>query len=96
MNLVQFRQYRQKWWAKGWPWLTAGLFVGTAVWFIWQKRLRPRFWHWVERNTADEVLYFVPLPPDRKFIALTIDDAPHPEVTPQILATLREYEVHAT
>ena len=70
--------------------------MGTAVWYVWQKRLRPRFWHWVEDNTADEVLYFVPLPADRKLIALTIDDAPHPDVTPQILDTLREYEARAT
>lgn len=70
--------------------------LGTAVWYLWQKRLRPRFWHWVEENTAAEMLYFVPLPPTCKRIALTIDDAPHPEVTPHILDTLREYEARAT
>lgn len=84
------------WWLKGWPWLTAGIFVGLGVLFVWQRLIRPRFWHWVEARTADEVLYFVPLPPTNQRLALTIDDAPHPDVTPHILATLREYEVRAT
>jgi peptidoglycan-N-acetylglucosamine deacetylase len=85
-----------RWWQKGWPWLTAGVVVGLGVWLVWQKLLRPNFWHWVEENTAEEVIYFVPLPPEKKLIALTIDDGPHPEVTPLILATLREYDVRAT
>lgn len=32
----------------------------------------------------------------RKWIALTFDDGPHPEYTPQILSILKEYHVRAT
>jgi peptidoglycan/xylan/chitin deacetylase (PgdA/CDA1 family) len=32
----------------------------------------------------------------KRLIALTIDDAPHPEVTPGILRVLREHRTHAT
>ena len=40
------------------------------------------------------VLYFVRT--QEKVVALTIDDAPHPIVTPQILDVLRQHGAHAT
>ena len=42
----------------------------------------------------DDVIYYVPT--HERVIALTIDDGPHPEVTPQILDVLRRYDAKAT
>ncbi|MFD1850670.1 polysaccharide deacetylase family protein [Oceanobacillus bengalensis] len=36
------------------------------------------------------------LDPDGKYVALTFDDGPHPEVTPRILDTLKKYNAKAT
>ena len=36
------------------------------------------------------------LDPDKKHVALTFDDGPHPDVTPQILDKLKEYDARAT
>ncbi len=43
---------------------------------------------------SPDVLYFVKA--EEKIIALTIDDGPHPVVTPKILDVLSEYQVPAT
>jgi len=43
---------------------------------------------------SPDVLYFVKT--EEKIIALTIDDGPHPMVTPKILDVLSEYQVPAT
>lgn len=48
---------------------------------------------WLARRSPD-VLYFVDT--REKVVALTIDDVPHPQVTPEILDVLRENGVHAT
>jgi len=40
------------------------------------------------------VLYFVPV--DERVVALTIDDAPHPMVTPRLLDVLKDNGAHAT
>ncbi|KAJ2897872.1 carbohydrate esterase family 4 protein [Zalerion maritima] len=42
-----------------------------------------------------DVLFQVPLPADKKLVALTIDDAPS-QHTFQILQTLKEFDAHAT
>ncbi|WP_341980725.1 polysaccharide deacetylase family protein [Rossellomorea oryzaecorticis] len=38
----------------------------------------------------------VDLDPDKKVVALTFDDGPHPKVTPEILSTLDEFDAKAT
>jgi peptidoglycan/xylan/chitin deacetylase (PgdA/CDA1 family) len=48
---------------------------------------------WINKWTPD-VLFFVNT--DLNIIALTIDDGPHPEVTPQILDVLKEHSAQAT
>ncbi len=48
----------------------------------------------VEHNTSDEVLFHVDT--REKVVALTIDDGPYPELTPEILDVLAEYGVKAT
>lgn len=56
---------------------------------------RPRFiMRWVERNTSAEALFSIET--QEKIIALTIDDGPHPEITPRILSILAAHEVKAT
>ena len=46
------------------------------------------------RNDPDEIMYYVR--DGRKGIALTIDDGPSPEYTPQVLRLLEKYKVTAT
>lgn len=46
------------------------------------------------RQTSPQVLYRVPL--SRPVVALTIDDGPDADTTPQILDVLRRYDAHAT
>jgi peptidoglycan-N-acetylglucosamine deacetylase len=46
------------------------------------------------RNDPDEIMYYVH--DGRKGIALTIDDGPSPEYTPQVLRLLAKYKVTAT
>lgn len=48
---------------------------------------------WLARRNPN-VLYYVNT--NSKIVALTIDDAPHPIVTPQILDVLKEHSSHAT
>jgi peptidoglycan-N-acetylglucosamine deacetylase len=48
----------------------------------------------VEHNTSDEVLFHVDT--REKVVALTIDDGPYAELTPEILNALAEYGVKAT
>jgi peptidoglycan/xylan/chitin deacetylase (PgdA/CDA1 family) len=48
---------------------------------------------WLARR-APEVLFFVET--DEPLVALTIDDGPHPSVTPEILDVLDEHEARAT
>jgi peptidoglycan/xylan/chitin deacetylase (PgdA/CDA1 family) len=48
---------------------------------------------WLARQNP-EVLYFVDT--ESRVVALTIDDAPHPVVTPQILDVLKQNSAHAT
>jgi peptidoglycan/xylan/chitin deacetylase (PgdA/CDA1 family) len=48
---------------------------------------------WLARQQPD-VLYFRTL--QKRVVALTIDDAPHPDVTPRILDVLKRNEAHAT
>ncbi|RPJ51267.1 MAG: peptidoglycan-N-acetylglucosamine deacetylase [Acidobacteria bacterium] len=43
---------------------------------------------------SPDVLYFVPV--DERVVALTIDDAPHPMVTPRLLDVLKDNGAHAT
>lgn len=51
-----------------------------------------------EEPVVQEEIPDVPIAfdPSGKYIALTFDDGPHPNVTPQILQTLREQNVKAT
>jgi peptidoglycan/xylan/chitin deacetylase (PgdA/CDA1 family) len=48
---------------------------------------------WLAKQKS-EVLYFVNT--KQYAVALTIDDAPHPTVTPKLLDVLKEYSAHAT
>jgi peptidoglycan-N-acetylglucosamine deacetylase len=63
----------------------------TAGFIFFHSRLFSRL---LERTTSNEVLFHAPTRERR--IALTIDDGPHPELTPQILDILAEYGVPAT
>lgn len=70
--------------------LAASLVVALAwVWFA-----PPR---WLIASAADlwpEVLFHVQT--DQPLLALTIDDAPHPALTPHILAALQRHDIRAT
>jgi len=63
----------------------------TAVSFFFLSRLFSRL---LERGTSDEVLFHADT--RQKVIALTIDDGPHAELTPEILDVLAELQVRAT
>jgi len=63
----------------------------TAVSFFFMSRLFSRL---LERRTSDEVLFHADT--REKVIALTIDDGPHADLTPQILDLLAEFHVPAT
>jgi peptidoglycan/xylan/chitin deacetylase (PgdA/CDA1 family) len=71
------------------------LISGISVIFIAALiYLQPLFVvRWLARQDPG-VLYFVDT--DSKVVALTIDDAPHPIVTPRLLDLLKEYSTHAT
>ena len=73
--------------------LLAGLSgaMAATVTFFFKGRFFSRL---VEETTHDEVLFHVNT--TEKVIALTIDDGPHPELTPAILDVLAEYDVPAT
>jgi peptidoglycan-N-acetylglucosamine deacetylase len=72
--------------------LLAGLgSTAAAVTFFFKGRFFSRL---LEENTSDEVLFHVKT--TKKVIALTIDDGPHPQLTPEILDVLAEYNVPAT
>ncbi|MEW8967488.1 polysaccharide deacetylase family protein [Exiguobacterium alkaliphilum] len=53
-----------------------------------------------EKNDREDVVTPYPnrkpLDPDGKYVALTFDDGPHPTVTPQVLAALKQYDARAT
>jgi peptidoglycan-N-acetylglucosamine deacetylase len=71
-------------------WLT-GVGAITAVAFFFHSRLFSRL---LEQTTSNEVLFHVDTRERR--IALTIDDGPHPDLTPQILDLLAEHDAPAT
>lgn len=48
------------------------------------------------RASAAGVYRSVSLAPDKKQVALTFDDGPHPRLTKEILSILEEYEIKAT
>lgn len=55
----------------------------------------------LKEKTADELPEevtpdIVELDPDKKVVALTFDDGPHPKVTPEILSTLDKFDAKAT
>jgi peptidoglycan-N-acetylglucosamine deacetylase len=70
--------------------LLVGL-TAAAGFLFFHSRLFSRL---VERTTSHEALFHAATRERR--IALTIDDGPHPELTPQILDILAEYGVPAT
>lgn len=47
-----------------------------------------------QKNWKSDIVYRVPI--DQKIVALTFDDGPHPEFTPQILDILDKYHIKAT
>lgn len=49
-----------------------------------------------EEEPEDHSEDWAKLDQDGKYVALTFDDGPHPEVTPRILDTLKEHDVKAT
>ncbi len=76
-------------------WLLVGLMALLMMGMLVQFILKPG--RWQQRGMTGflpEAL--VRVDTDSLAIALTIDDAPHPEVTPHILEILRRHGVHAT
>ncbi len=74
--------------------ILSGLSVMTAVaavGFFFKARLFSRL---LEENTSDEVLFHADT--RDKVVALTIDDGPHAELTPEILDALAELDVPVT
>ena len=71
--------------------LLSGLSLAAVAAFFFKARLFSRL---VEQTTSDEVLFRADT--REKVVALTIDDGPHAELTPQILDLLAEYNVPAT
>lgn len=72
-------------------WVVILIFLGALLWIVY---LPPRS---VLRRFARQnprVLYFAKT--ESKVVALTIDDAPHPLVTPAILDVLKEHSCRAT
>jgi peptidoglycan-N-acetylglucosamine deacetylase len=68
--------------------LSVGL--GIVAWVLWQPKLLLR---WISERDPD-VLFYVET--SKRLIALTIDDGPHPTVTPMILRVLSKYQARAT
>jgi len=70
-------------------------FHGTG----WSQNVNPVLWYHKVRGDdlyhADEA-YFAHGNRDRREVALTFDDGPHPQSRPEILAVLKRYGVHAT
>lgn len=62
--------------------------IGLSVFAPAQSKGREYF------EQRGEVVWEVPT--DRKVIALTFDDGPHPAYTPQVLALLKQYKAKAT
>lgn len=76
-------------------WALVASAVAGAAGVIGVMFLRPRwFMPWVQRNTDDEVLFHVNT--SEKVVALTIDDGPHHNITPQALDFLARHHVRAT
>ncbi len=74
--------------------IAASLIVCLILLLIAIMYLQPRFViNWIASRNP-EVLFFVPT--KAKVVGLTIDDAPHNLVTPQILDVLNKYSVKAT
>jgi peptidoglycan/xylan/chitin deacetylase (PgdA/CDA1 family) len=69
--------------------VTGGGF-GIVAWALWQPRLLLR--RIAERDP--DVLFYAEI--TRRLIALTIDDGPHPTVTPMVLDVLSRYQARAT
>lgn len=69
----------------------SGLSSIAAIGFFFNSRFLSR---WLETSTSNEVLFHVNT--TEKVVALTIDDGPHSELTPQILDILAEYDVRST
>lgn len=69
----------------------AGLSALASVTFFFKSRLFSRL---IEERTSDEVLFHAHT--REKVVAITIDDGPHAELTPQILDALAEHGVSAT
>ena len=72
-------------------WLLSILVVFSAIAVLYYQ---PRFIvRWIAARDS-RVLYFVET--DRKVVALTIDDGPHPTVTPALMDVLKSHEARAT
>ncbi len=69
--------------------LGAGLAAVVALLYRPQALVR-----WIHRRTDDDIYFRVET--SRPVMALTIDDGPHPDVTPQILDLLAAYDARAT
>lgn len=70
------------------------LLAGIAVIVVSLLFFQPHFFlRWLTRNTP-EVLFFVET--KERAMALTIDDGPHPQSTPQLLDLLAEHGIKAT
>jgi peptidoglycan/xylan/chitin deacetylase (PgdA/CDA1 family) len=74
--------------------LTISVVCVVCIVIVFFLFLQPRFAiRWLA-DQSPEVLYFVDT--KTKAVALTIDDAPNPIVTPQLLNVLNEYSARAT
>lgn len=72
-----------------WPWIAAAVLANHAVLALYGVLPRSRALgpNWIRLPAAAAV---------RRQFALTIDDGPDPEVTPQVLAILERHAAHAT
>jgi peptidoglycan/xylan/chitin deacetylase (PgdA/CDA1 family) len=76
-------------------WIIAALLIFVGTVFVLQLIFRPPAWALgALANRNPDALFFVDT--EERAIALTIDDAPHPDVTPGILRLLRKHGAHAT
>lgn len=72
-------------------WIIFAVFISIVLFAVY---IQPRFVVRYLAKTYPAVLFNVNT--DSKFVALTIDDGPSSKVTPQILDTLKKYNVKAT
>jgi peptidoglycan/xylan/chitin deacetylase (PgdA/CDA1 family) len=75
----------------GWGMVGAIAGISTIIALLYRPHFLTQL---INKRTDHDVLFRIPT--DQKIMALTIDDGPHSDTTPQILDLLDEYDAHAT